>query len=103
MVDTLFSHISSYSKTRQFKVSLSFLQIYLENISDLLRASSASAPGPGESLAIRADPRDGIFVEGLTSVTVRNRAELLALVRHGAKMRATSSTIVVRLRMISES
>lgn len=60
-----------------------------------MRASSSSTPGPGDSLAIRADPRDGIFVEGLTSVTVRNRAELLALVRHGAKMRATSSTIVV--------
>ena len=95
VVDALFKHIASNAKNRQFKVSLSFLQIYLESVSDLLRASSASAPGKGDSLQIRDDPRDGIFVEGLTSVTVRNRAELLALVRHGAKMRATSPTIVV--------
>ena len=35
-----------------------------------------------------------MFVEGLTQVAVRSRGELLALVRHGAKTRATSSTLV---------
>eukprot|EP00741_Cyanophora_paradoxa_P005036 tig00000842_g4878.t1 len=69
----------------QVSVTLQFFQIYLEVITDLLEPS-------GRALAIREDPRQGVFVEGLTAVPVRSASEFMRLIAAGARMRATSST-----------
>ena len=51
-----------------FMVRASYLQIYNENISDLLRDSA--------SLNIREDKKRGVFVENLSEWAVRGPAEI---------------------------
>lgn len=75
LIENLFDYIKENPKNAQFRITTSFLQIYMEQISDLLandayepgRDSSASrAENASKSLAIREDPKTGIFVHGLT-------------------------------------
>ena len=67
---------------------MSFLQIYMENIVDLLNFKQTSKGG----LQIREDPRTGIFVNGLTTHSVQSEAQVMELIREAAKARSTSAT-----------
>ena len=69
----------------RFLLRASFLQLYRENLSDLL------AP-EGGALALREDPHRGVFVEGLTEVAVRSPQEMWALAARGQRARATAAT-----------
>ena len=93
-----------------FYVRCSFLQIYQEAISDLLKppaspllhtgGSSLQAGGGGGSgqmiyqpgLAIREDRQRGLYVEGLSDWVVNSPAEVEALLRRGQAARATAAT-----------
>lgn len=66
-------------------IRASYLQIYNEVISDLLK------PDKG-SLQIREDKRKGVFVEGLSEWAVRSPSEIYSLMRRGTQLRATAST-----------
>ena len=66
-------------------VRASYLQIYNENISDLLRTDRTS-------LHIREDKKKGVFVEGLSEWAVRTPSEIYSLIKKGALSRATAST-----------
>jgi kinesin family protein 3/17 len=66
-------------------VRASYLQIYNENISDLLKTERSS-------LAIREDKKRGVFVEGLSEWAVRTPHEIYSLMQRGAMVRATAST-----------
>lgn len=55
----------------QYTCRCSFLQIYQENISDLLRPHPAHN---GHSLPLRSSPESGVFVEGLTEHVIVNGA-----------------------------
>lgn len=55
-------------------VRASYLQIYNETISDLLKAGDGRA-----GLQIREDRRKGVFVEGLSEWAVRSPHEIYAL------------------------
>ena len=63
----------------------SYLQIYNENISDLLKTDRTS-------LSIREDKRRGVFVEGLSEWAVRSPAEIYNLMQRGQSARASAST-----------
>lgn len=54
-------------------VRASYLQIYNENISDLLRTDRTS-------LSIREDKKRGVYVEGLSEWAVRNPTEIFSLI-----------------------
>lgn len=54
-------------------VRASYLQIYNEVISDLLRTDRTS-------LSIREDKKRGVFVEGLSEWAVRNPTEIYSLI-----------------------
>jgi hypothetical protein len=69
----------------RFLVRASYLQIYNETISDLLRPERTN-------LAIREDARRGVFVEGLSEWVVRSPAEVHALMARGRAVRATGAT-----------
>ena len=86
-VDQIFQFIKENIDEAQFQIRVSFLQIYMETIADLL----ASSQPPG-GLQIREDPRSGIFVNGLTQALIRNPAELLTLIHEAAKLRSTGAT-----------
>lgn len=66
-------------------VRASYLQIYNEVISDLLK--------PGwNSLAIREDKKKGVFVEGLSEWAVRSPRDIYSLMKDGMRHRATAAT-----------
>jgi hypothetical protein len=79
---------------------MSFLQIYRENIQDLLSASAISAGNSGgaltsssstpqnvmdDNLPIREDPNRGFYVEGLQEYVVRSYEEAEALLNLGKR------------------
>ena len=66
-------------------VRASYLQIYNENISDLLKNDRSS-------LQIREDKKRGVFVEGLSEWAVRTPLEIYSLMQRGAAVRATAAT-----------
>lgn len=66
-------------------VRASYLQIYNENISDLLKTERTS-------LQIREDKKRGVFVEGLSEWAVRSPIEIYSLMQRGAMARATAAT-----------
>lgn len=66
-------------------VRVSYLQIYNEVISDLLKPER-------QNLLIREAPKKGVFVEGLSEWAVRSPTEVYSLIERGAQLRATAST-----------
>ncbi len=85
-IEQIFSYIStSVSPRMRFLVRASYLQIYNENISDLLKPERSS-------LAIREDKNRGVFVEGLSEWVVRTPQEIYMLMQRGGSVRATGST-----------
>lgn len=85
-IEQIFGHIQQYASPRmRFLVRASYLQIYNEQISDLLKPER-------NNLSIREDKKKGVFVEGLSEWVVRSPAEIYGLMERGAQMRATGST-----------
>ena len=85
-MEEIFRYIQSGSNlATTFMVRASYLQIYNENISDLLKTDRTS-------LTIREDKKRGVFVEGLSEWAVRSPVEIYSLMQRGAMVRATAST-----------
>lgn len=85
-IEQIFSHIQSHISARmRFLVRASYLQIYNESISDLLKPERSN-------LTIREDKKRGVFVEGLSEWVVRSPEEIYGLMERGGAMRATGST-----------
>eukprot|EP00960_Hanusia_phi_P068517 766865-Hanusia_phi.AAC.1 len=76
---------NAVSDRKKFLVRASYLQIYNEVISDLLKPERTS-------LQIREDKRRGVFVEGLSEWVVRSPKEVSGLMQRGAMTRATANT-----------
>lgn len=83
-VSEIFAHIGGQQESK-FLVRLSYLQIYNEVVSDLLRPERTN-------LSIRRAKGRGITVDGLTEWVVRSPAEIFDLVRTGQTARATGNT-----------
>lgn len=81
--DHIFAHISS-NKNREFLVRASFLQIYMEDVYDLLR-------DPEKKLHVRQVESD-VTIAGLSSHIVKNPKEIIQLLVNGKKNRAVAST-----------
>ena len=85
-MEEIFKFIQMQSnKNTTFMVRVSYLQIYNEIISDLLKVERTS-------LQIREDKKKGVFVEGLSEWAVRSPNEVYALMQKGAQCRATATT-----------
>jgi kinesin family protein 3/17 len=85
-VDDIFSYIQNKAnENARFLVRASYLQIYNDSISDLLRPDRTN-------LQIREDKKKGVFVEGLSEWIARSPREVFALMRRGSALRATSAT-----------
>ena len=79
----IFSHIKS-QQDRIFLVRASFLEIYNEEVRDLLSNSN-------RTLQIREDPRRGVFVNSVEEI-VTDFESLLKILFHGEKSRQIAST-----------
>ena len=99
-VHHIFDYVKQNPNKAQFRVTISFLEIYMEQITDLLlpqgqsqtslrslsplrssqqqsASTNLSTSSLQPNLLIREDPKTGIFVEGLTQVHVKNKEQLL--------------------------
>jgi centromeric protein E len=98
----IFDHVQN-TPQRQFQVVASYLEIYNEEVRDLLfggggsstdgsannkKASSASAA----VLQIREDPLRGVFVQDVQEQVVTNYQELLAVLARGEGCRKVAAT-----------
>ncbi|XP_071556655.1 kinesin-like protein KIF18A [Temnothorax nylanderi] len=83
-VAELFSEIENQSKHREFNLGVSYLEIYNENVQDLLHKSG--------QLHLREDGRCGVVVAGLEPIAIQNADELLSLLAEGNKNRTQHPT-----------
>eukprot|EP01039_Chlorochromonas_danica_P003770 gene3770-4120_t len=85
-IEQIFNHIQRFASPRmRFLVRASYLQIYNEQISDLLKPDR-------NNLNIREDKKRGVYVEGLSEWVVRSPSEIYGLMERGASVRATGET-----------
>lgn len=85
-VEDIFSHIKNCDNEEiTFMVRASYIQIYNEVISDLLRHEK-------KKLEIREDTKKGVYVEGVSEFAVVKPEEIIELIKRGAKSRATAKT-----------
>ena len=71
-----------------FKVTVNFLEVYNENIRDLLGENN----NPDEYLDLREDPIKGAVVAGITEVEVHNSKEIMQLLHRGNAKRSQAAT-----------
>lgn len=83
-VAKLFSEIEKQSGHREFKLNVSYLEIYNENVQDLLHKSG--------QLHLREDGRCGVIVAGLKPISIRGAEELLLLLAEGNRNRTQHPT-----------
>ena len=83
--DYMFDKISNNKdKTSKFMVSIAFIQIYLETIQDLFE--------PSNNVRIREDPEQGVFLEGVEWLKVKNTNDCEEAFKRGEKNRVTAFT-----------
>lgn len=78
-VAELFAQIELLKEDRDFNLGVTYLEIYNENVQDLLEKK-----GP---LFLREDNQRGVVVTGLKVITITNADELLSLLSKGNKNR----------------
>lgn len=85
--EEIFSYIHSLRNNRnvKFLVRASYLQIYNEVISDLLKPLN-------KQLSVRHTRQRGVYIEGLSEWVVRSPDDVYGLMERGCSLRATGST-----------
>lgn len=81
----IYEDLEKLTKEKEFKVSIGFLEIYNENIRDLLNPAR-------EGLEIREDPSKGVTVSGLTDRIVASIDDVADIIDQGTRRRVTEST-----------
>ncbi|KAG2462419.1 KIF11 protein, partial [Polypterus senegalus] len=76
----------------EFSVKVSLLEIYNEELIDLLSPS----PDVNEKLQMFDDPRNkrGVVIKGLEEITVHNKDEVYQILERGAAKRKTAATLM---------
>ncbi|XP_016133665.1 kinesin-like protein KIF28P [Sinocyclocheilus grahami] len=109
LCERLFQSIKSMQDSRQCQVFFSMLEIYNEQVVDLLSKTSRSAGG----LRVREDQQRGFYVEGLRRVPCDSAAQVEQLMEQGTRTRTTVAThmnanssrshmlIVIQLKQVS--
>ncbi|TPX55052.1 hypothetical protein PhCBS80983_g05643 [Powellomyces hirtus] len=89
----IFSHISHRSTEKKFLVRVSFLEIYNEEIKDLL----IKQPKGGRKIAgleLKEHPETGVYVKDLGTHVVKSVPEMEALMTLGNKNRSVGATLM---------
>jgi kinesin family protein 5 len=81
----IFASIASADAAVEYTVKVSYMEIYMERIRDLL------APAH-DNLSIHEDKTRGVYVKGLHEVYVGSEGEVYAVMKAGGKTRAISAT-----------
>ncbi|KAH8047044.1 hypothetical protein JL721_12256 [Aureococcus anophagefferens] len=84
----LFAGVAEAPGEIEFAIKVSFVEIYLERIRDLLDTFGQKKT----NLQIREDPNSGIYVAGCTETFATRESELLKCMHLGHRSRATAAT-----------
>ena len=92
----LFNKVKILKSERQYKLKFWYLEIYNENIRDLLRFMNSNQSNniieENESLDLREDPIKGIIVNGITEINVNNSNDMLKILKRGNRNRTQEAT-----------
>jgi len=91
IIPNSFQHIFervSVSENQQFLVRASYLEIYNEEIRDLL------SKDPRNKLKLREHPDRGVYVKELTTFVVKNAEEIDKVMQAGKRNRSTGATLM---------
>ncbi|EFJ29284.1 hypothetical protein SELMODRAFT_783, partial [Selaginella moellendorffii] len=88
--EEIFSHISQSQSSDRFLVRASYLEIYNEEIRDLLAPSTS----PGARLELKESPDAGVYVRNLTCLTVHSLSDIIRLLMVGKKNRSVGATLM---------
>ncbi|KAM3861305.1 kinesin-like protein KIF3C isoform 2-T2 [Diretmus argenteus] len=86
--DHIFTHISRSQSDRQYLVRASYLEIYQEEIRDLLDPNHGNA----RALDLRESPETGVYVRDLTSCVCKSVKEIEEVMNVGNQARAVGAT-----------
>uniref|UniRef100_A0A667Z583 Kinesin-like protein n=1 Tax=Myripristis murdjan TaxID=586833 RepID=A0A667Z583_9TELE len=86
--DHIFTHISRSQSDKQYLVRASYLEIYREEIRDLLDPNHGSA----KALELRESPETGVYVRDLTSCVCKSVKEIEEVMNVGNQARAVGAT-----------
>lgn len=108
IVEQIFASIMNADIMIEYTVKVSYMEIYMEKIKDLLARESPKPPPPpgyaalamdgcsrvaaNDNLSIHEDKARGVYVKGLTDVYVGSENEVYKVMKAGGASRATSST-----------
>ncbi|ODQ78567.1 hypothetical protein BABINDRAFT_162773 [Babjeviella inositovora NRRL Y-12698] len=82
----IFDQIARGDAEVEYTVLVSYMEIYMENLRDLL------VEGDSAKLAIHENKVDGVYVKGLQQVYVASTKDLYEVMRLGSKARVVAST-----------
>ncbi|KAJ1921509.1 hypothetical protein H4219_000546 [Mycoemilia scoparia] len=88
IVEGIFTHIMDSPPTFEYMVEVSYMEIYMERIRDLLEQK----PGQSTNLQVHENKNQGVYVKGLSSIFVASVGEVYELMKQGAKNRMVAYT-----------
>ena len=98
----LFNKVNSFND-REYKLKFWYLEIYNENIRDLLKFMGRNISSnnldntdmnitSNEYLDLREDPEKGIIVNGITEININNSNDMLKILKRGNRNRTQEAT-----------
>ncbi|ODV58122.1 kinesin family protein, partial [Ascoidea rubescens DSM 1968] len=87
ITERIFEYIVDSSSDIEFTVGVSYMEIYMEQIRDLLVSPRSQA-----KLSIHEDKENGIYVKGLKKIYVSSVDDIYDVMRQGSEIRVVSST-----------
>lgn len=85
IIEQVFDSIASAPSNMEYTVKVSYMEIYMEKIRDLLAPMH-------DNLPIHEDKARGVYVKGLLEVYVGTLEEVSQVLSQGGQARATAST-----------
>ena len=86
-VEHLFDEVQRCGDAEEVTISVSFVEIYLEKICDLLDKSKQKG-----NLEVRVDVKRGVYIDGAYETVVSSDAHLLSVLEQGSRQRHVSAT-----------
>ena len=91
-VGHIFRYLNGLGGVNEFTVKCSFLELYNEEITDLLAAGEADSPK--QKVRIMEDPRAGVVMQGLEEPHVKTAGDIFGLLETGNAKRRTAETLL---------
>lgn len=89
-IDELFRSIEVYSAQRDYMIKVAYVEVYNENIKDLLADRNTS--NEDMYLDLREDNVKGVCVAGVTEIMTTNVEEIFKYIRQGNRLRTKERT-----------